>query len=532
MVLTIIIFSISVLAAFLNLLSEYKRDLMMMQQSSYRIDRYRLWLKNSADTTSWIRLVGLCIFFLSLVSLTDIRWAMGFILAFTGGSWIYLITRKYKKPLVFTKRAIRIYITAIIISLIIIFLSTWFFALRDILSILFVIAESCIALFCASHIILIISVWLLKPIESNITNKYISDARDRLESMTDLIIIGITGSYGKTSTKHFLKRILDEKYSVTMTPGSFNTPMGVVRTIRENLRPYDEVFIVEMGAKQVGDIKEICDIVHPKYGILTAVGEQHLESFHSIENIRKTKFELIDSLPHNGIGIINNDFAEIKKSEPHNVKIERYAINNTDGASWIATDIIYSPSGTSFIAKGPEVTMNLQTKLVGEGNISNLLASIAMSYNLGVSERQIISAVADIEPVEHRLSMKTTVTGITILDDAFNSNPLGSSMALDVLKSMTSGRRIIVTPGMIELGERQFDLNKEFGIKIAGSADIAFVVGNYNREAICEGLTEGQMPDENIKIAPTFKEAQIMLAEILKRGDIVLYENDLPDTFK
>lgn len=530
MVIIIIIFSLTLLITIINFILEFKRDIMMMQQNSYRIERYRKWLKVSGDSTSWTRLTGLCVFFLSLVSFADIRWSMGFILAFSGGCTLYLLTRKYKKPLVMTKRAWRIFITGSILSLGITFVCVWFLALRDIKSILFVCSETFLALYCASHIIIIITIALLAPVEKNIVNSYISEASNIIKSMPQLKIVGITGSYGKTSTKHFLKRILDERYSVTMTPGSFNTPMGVVKTIREYLRPYDQIFIVEMGAKQKGDIKEICDIVHPHYGILTAVGEQHLESFKSIENIRVTKFELIEALPQDGIGIVNNDFSEIAKTNIENIKIERYGINsnNTD---WKATNIKYSINGTDFIVNGPGITLNLHTKLVGEGNISNLLGAIAMASNLGVTDKEINRAVAAIEPVEHRLSMKKTANGIIILDDAFNSNPVGSKMALDVLKSM-QGRKIIVTPGMIELGDMQYELNRKFGIEIAKSADIAIIVGIYNRGAITDGLTEGQMSDDKIKIAGSFGEAQIILSELIQSGDVVLYENDLPDTFK
>ena len=136
-------------------------------------------------------------------------------------------------------------------------------------------------------------------------------------------MIGITGSYGKTSTKHYLNRILSEQFEVCMTPGSFNTTMGVIRTIREYLKPYDTVFICEMGAKQPGDIKEICDLVHPSVGIITAVGEQHLESFKTIENVQRTKFELIDSLPADGLAIVNDDFEWVANRKVSDVECVR-----------------------------------------------------------------------------------------------------------------------------------------------------------------------------------------------------------------
>ena len=166
------------------------------------------------------------------------------------------------------------------------------------------------------------SVLLPKPGKS-INNSYVNDARRIIGEMPSLKVVGITGSYGKTSTKHYLNRILSEQFNVVMTPGSFNTPMGVTRTIREMLKPYTEIFICEMGAKQRGDIKEICDIVHPQYGIITAVGEQHMESFKSIENVQRTKFELADALPADGFCVVNDDFPYVANREVDNTSCLR-----------------------------------------------------------------------------------------------------------------------------------------------------------------------------------------------------------------
>ena len=308
--------------------------------------------------------------------------------------------------------------------------------------------------------------------------------------------------------------------------------MGVIRTIREYLKPYNEVFIVEMGAKQPGDIKEICDLVHPSAGIVTAVGEQHLESFRTIENVQRTKFELVDALPSDGLAVVNNDFPYSANRKVDNVECLRYGVSNPDGTDYTATDITYSPSGTSFTLRCPGgENHNFHTRLVGECNVSNLLAAIIVAIKLGVPAEKIRYAVEKIEQVEHRLNMKRTPGGVTIIDDAFNSNPTGSAMALDVLASMKGGRRIVVTPGMVELGDRQEELNGQFGKKISRSADIAIIVNAYNREAITEGIRKGAGSVE-VHTVDTFSDAQRLLATILRSGDTILYENDLPDTFK
>lgn len=318
-----------------------------------------------------------------------------------------------------------------------------------------------------------------------------------------------------------------------MTPGSFNTPMGVIRTVREMMKPYNDLFIVEMGAKQPGDIKEICDLVQPEIGIITAVGEQHLESFKSIENVQRTKFELVDSLPENGFAVLNNDFLYVANRKVHNVPVKRYGVSGLKDLDYIAEDVEYSDKGTKFTVAGSDGSrLELMTKLVGECNISNLMAAVIVALYLKVPEDKIKYAVSKIEQVEHRLNLKGTPGGITIIDDAFNSNPDGSRMALDVLSRMNKGKRIVITPGMIELGDKQAEYNRKFGEHIAKTCDIAVIVGQYNRDAILSGIESGGMSAGNVHAVDTFNEAQILLQGMAVSGDTVLYENDLPDTFK
>ncbi|MCM1111461.1 MAG: UDP-N-acetylmuramoyl-tripeptide--D-alanyl-D-alanine ligase, partial [Clostridium sp.] len=387
--------------------------------------------------------------------------------------------------------------------------------------------------YCFSSYLTLAANWILKPVQGMINRRYYNDAARILRSMPSLTVIGVTGSYGKTSTKHYLHRILSEKFETVMTPGSFNTTLGVVRTVRECLHPYTEVFIAEMGAKQRGDIREICDLVHPTIGIVTAVGPQHLESFKTIENVQATKFELIDALPSDGFAVINNDFEMIANRPVDSpAAVVRYGIRNRKQSAAVATDIVSSASGTDFTLTYDGVSHRFHTRLVGECNVSNLLAAIVTAIHLGVEPNLIARAVERIEQVEHRLNIKRTAGGVVIIDDAFNSNPAGSAMALDLLAGMTGGKRIVITPGMIELGEQQEELNREFGRRIAASADVAIVVGEYNRRAITEGIAEGANPSLSLYEAADFADAQRHLQEIARPGDTVLYENDLPDTFK
>ncbi|MCM1337996.1 MAG: UDP-N-acetylmuramoyl-tripeptide--D-alanyl-D-alanine ligase [Candidatus Amulumruptor caecigallinarius] len=531
----IIIYAIALAATIPALAAELSRCLMMLQQNSYRNERYMRWLRTSADSTSVPHLMGIFTFLAMLASM--VPQAVGMLVAFLFCAImaVRLISAKYKKPLVWTPRARRIYITAlslvaVIGAAIVIPLSIGTSPLNT----LHVTACVMVGAYVVSHCIIMAANWLLKPVESRINGRFVEDARRILRSMPELKVVGITGSYGKTSTKHFLTRILAEKYDTLMTPGSYNTTLGVVRTIRELMKPYTEVFVCEMGAKQPGDIAEICDLVHPSVGIVTAVGEQHLESFGSIDNVQRTKFELVDALPADGLAVVNNDFEKCAERPVSNTECIRYGITAPHGARFTAKDIRYSPRGTEFTVVDTQTGLELplSTALVGECNISDLLAAVIVALRLGVEPQKIAYAVSHIEPVEHRLQVKHTPGGITIIDDAYNSNPAGSRMAMEVLRQMTGGRRIVITPGMIELGDKQEELNERLGVHIATAADVAIIVGRYNRDALTRGIASVEGGTCRVETVDSFADAQRLLSTIAAPGDTVLYENDLPDTFK
>lgn len=529
----IVIYSICGIYMILN----FKHDIHMLQQNSYRLPRYWRYLTKNDIGSAW-RLTDVAMIFIALSRLLDYRLIVLLVALLSIYKIGSILRRKHKKPLVFTKRVWRIYTVAGCIGtglfLWAVFIlgfqpESWSYYTGPTLTVSILLLMTIFSWF-----IVVLSLVILMPVEKIINRKYWKEAEKILAGMPDMKIIGITGSYGKTSTKHFLERILSERYDVVITPGSYNTPMGVIRTVREIIKPYNNIFICEMGAKQKGDIKEICSLVHPEIGIITAVGPMHLETFKSIENVQSTKFELIDSLPTNGLAVVNDDFEYCRNRKVDNVECERYSTQNKlkGKVNLWAENIKYSPSGTSFTIKSKDgLNIDLTTRLLGDCNVSNLLAAVAVALHLGLNEDEIKRGISSIEPVEHRLSIKHTVGGVTILDDAFNSNPDGSKMALNVLKEFTDGKRIIVTPGMIELGKRQYELNKKFGEYIAGCCDIAVIVGHYNREAITNGIKDGEFKGKLYEV-DSFEEAQKLVTPMLQSGDTVLYENDLPDSFK
>lgn len=505
----------------------FRFELQMMQQNSYRLKRYWHWLMG--DMRSVERVTDLMMFAVVGLFIGN-RWEM-WAMAMIGLISLYKVVRgfriKYKKPLVFTARALRLYSTGIAIVLLCVSL-VWYLTEKVAWG-----AFTAAGMAVLSPLAVSAAIILLLPFEKLINRWYWNDAKRILRQMSGMTVIGITGSYGKTSTKHYLYRILSEKYNVLMTPGSYNTTLGVVRTIRERLKPFHNVFIVEMGAKQPGDIAEICRLVQPSIGIVTAVGEQHLESFGTIENVRRTKFELIDALPPDGVAILNDDFEYVASQPVTNVRnVYRYS-SRPGKADYRIVDVAYGRGETSFSIERPGgLTLPMTTRLVGSYNLSNILAAYIAARAMGVDDEDIRYAVGRIEQVEHRLCIKQMPGGITVIDDAFNSNPHGAGMALEVLASFTDGRRIAVTPGLIELGTKQQQYNRDLGLKMAASCDIAVVVGAYNREAILAGLADGGFDESKIYAARDFADASQKIREIVRPGDVVLYENDLPDTYK
>ena len=448
-------------------------------------------------------------------------------LAVLGGLWCrgLMQVKKAKKPFVVTMRVKRTYITSAIV----------FTVICGICGSLLTGEEP--RLYFIGLFPLLLPLWVALgglcawPIEKLVSEMYFRDAQKKLAARPDLIKIGITGSYGKTSVKFILGTILQEKFQVLVTPSSFNTPMGVTRIIREKLMPAHQVFVAEMGARHVGDIKELCRLVHPHHGVLTSVGPQHLDTFHTLERIKSTKYELMDAIPDGGCCFFPDDKAICRELFDKTRKTKRLCSVHpgTEDADVWATDIHVSPAGSSFILHTLNDEIACQTKLLGEHNIQNIILAATVGLHLGMNLRQIARGISRITPVEHRLQLIPS-TGVTIIDDAFNSNPKGAQAALKVLREF-EGRRIIITPGMVELGDGEDDFNHEFGLMMADCVDVAILVGKKHTSPIAKGLKEAGFPKENLYVVSSLDEATAILRQIGHPGDVALFENDLPDNY-
>ncbi|MGN0794739.1 MAG: UDP-N-acetylmuramoyl-tripeptide--D-alanyl-D-alanine ligase [Aristaeellaceae bacterium] len=447
-------------------------------------------------------------------------------LAVLGGLWCHSIlqVRKAKKPFALTMRVRRTYIiSAIVFTLLLAltgFLLTGDEPKRYLLGLFPLLMPLWVALggLCA---------W---PVEKLVSEMYFRDAQKKLAARPDLIKIGITGSYGKTSVKFILGTILQEKFQVLVTPSSFNTPMGVTRVIREKLMPAHQVFVAEMGARHVGDIRELCRLVHPQHGVLTSVGPQHLDTFHTLERIKSTKYELMDAIPDGGCCFFPDDGAICRELFDRTMKEKRLcALHGADDADVWASDITVSGAGSAFTLHTVNDEIRCQTRLLGEHNIQNVLLAATVALHLGMTLRQVTRGIARIAPVEHRLQLIPSA-GVTIIDDAFNANPNGAKAALKVLREF-DGRRIIITPGMVELGSGEDAFNYEFGRFMAECVDVAILVGPKHTAPIAKGLREAGFPGENVHVAASLEEASAILRQIGRAGDVALFENDLPDNY-
>ncbi|MBQ2676535.1 MAG: UDP-N-acetylmuramoyl-tripeptide--D-alanyl-D-alanine ligase [Clostridia bacterium] len=436
---------------------------------------------------------------------------------------IYAVTksRSAKKKIVFTARVKRMYATLIVLCGLVVAAS--FFAP------LFCTVLSAVMLTFSPFMAMAVNL-INAPIEAAARQWYINDAKKILKSYSNLKIIGLTGSYGKTSTKYILGRILSEKYNVTITPGSFNTLLGVVRTVREHLKPDTQVFVVEMGAKQLKDIKEICDLVHPTMGVITSIGPQHLNTFGSIENVVKTKFELADEVEKNGgVMYLNLDNEYILKAAD-NYNHKGYGINYKDGYVY-ADNVSCTRYGLKFDAHINGRVIPLTTKLLGSHNVLNILAAVAIAVDMGLNDTDIKYAVERLEPVSHRLQLKPFLNGSVLIDDAYNANPSGSVEALNVIGSFAPLKRIVVTPGLVELGEREYECNVTLGEACAKNCDEIILVGIERSKPLAQGVKNQGFDETKLHIVKTFNDAAAMLRNMCDKDTVVLFENDLPDNY-
>jgi UDP-N-acetylmuramoyl-tripeptide--D-alanyl-D-alanine ligase len=433
--------------------------------------------------------------------------------------------KNIKKPLVYTNRVKRLITTSMLLAAMLI----------TILKCTGVQVELILSAMAILNILVPVIVLfaniLNKPIDNTINKYYINDAKKIIKSMPNLIVIGVTGSYGKTSVKNFLNKFLSAKYNVLITPENYNTTLGVAKTIRENLKATHDIFVCEMGATEREDIKKICEIVNPKYGIITSIGSQHLESFGTIENIIKTKYELADSISDDGMVFLNYDNEYIYNTKV-NKNVVSYGINDSTKNLYNAYEITSSSKGLTFKTQDENKNEKIfQTKLIGNHNVENIVGAIAVANKLGVTIDILVKKVRQLDSVQHRLELIQGHNSL-IIDDAYNSNPVGSKYALDALNTF-NGVKILITPGMIELGSKQYEYNYEFGVYATKVCDYIILVGKAQTKPIQEGIVSTSYDKNKLVIVDTIQQAMKEVENIETNNvqKIILLEKDLPDNY-
>lgn len=439
-----------------------------------------------------------------------------------------------KKPLAMTGRAWRILVTATLLSLFGVLIPSavahlW---LGGAPADLIIWGAATVALFVWGPLLIPAADWVLAPVQRAVNARYVRRAKSKLASVAP-VVVGVTGSYGKTSTKFTVGGLLGPPGEILVTPGSYNTTMGVVRAINEGLEPRHRYFVVEMGARQRGDIAEIGRLVNHEIAVLTAIGVAHLESFGSRDAIKAGKLEIVDTLRPGGVAVVNSDDPTIRglRDELAGVEVVRYGLDAAGGPDVTATDVDVTRAGTemTIVDNRTGATQRVTTRLLGRHSIGHVLAGVAVTLHAGRDLASLREPIAALAPVEHRLQLIEGAGGVTVIDDAFNSNPDGAAAALEVLGSMPARQRIVVTPGIVELGELQHAANEELGRSAAAVADVLIVVAPLNRDAILAGARGGKA---RVLTAGSLAEATAELTGIVGPGDVVLFENDLPDQYE
>ena len=438
-----------------------------------------------------------------------------------GGKSLYSVYAKKLRMPAFTKKALviftgvsAVYLVAAILSYV--FLSQNFFLVTLLVFDILI------------PIIVALAVSLMKYPSDIAKKNLLEKAARKREEFKDVLVIGITGSYGKTTMKEFLAHILSRKLKVLKTEKNQNTEVGVANTVLKKLNSEYDVFVVEMGAYRVGEIKKICDIVKPRIGILTGINEQHVSMFGSIENTVTAKYELIESLPKQGLAVFNgeNQYSSAlyqKTITPKRMySLRSFSVNEQPDISCEKVDL--TPEGTRFYVKIGDKKELFETPILGRHNVLNILGATLVAHDLGMSMEEIKGAVKTLKAPPHTLEMKKGINGSILIDDSYAANPTGVYAALDVLEQMKGNKKILVFFPLIELGETASMAHRRIAAKINKACELCIVTSpDFAREI------SKNAPNADVLIMPDPKKAIAKLQKTVKEGDVVLIENRVPE---
>ncbi len=371
-----------------------------------------------------------------------------------------------------------------------------------------------------SYIFLIIINTLLYPVDIFVKELMVFFAKNKLKKLNNIKIIGVAGSYGKTGMKDLIATVLEEKYHVVKTPESFNTPIGIARTILTQVDDKTEILVIEMGEYYSGDIKNICKIAPPQIGVITGINEAHLERLKSIDNSIRTIFEIAQNMKPNGILVLNGKDKNIKNN---------YKKFLSDQAAYL-----YSAKGKAeFNEDAPGfIYQKMFFPILGQYNLDKIDGVIHIAKKLDLTDKELQNGLKKIKTPAHRLQpVLNREKNILVIDDSYNGNPDGVEEAVKTLSLFKKRRKIFVTPGLVEMGSKSEDVHQRIGKRLNDVIDIAILIKNSVTPDIEKGLIMTGFDKNNIIWFDSMMEAQNSLGSILRSGDVVLFQNDWPDNY-
>jgi UDP-N-acetylmuramoyl-tripeptide--D-alanyl-D-alanine ligase len=438
-----------------------------------------------------------------------------------------------KKPLVRTARARRLIATSRVVTGLVAALAvaaTWLDGRGFALGVLAVLAPL------LGAAILVLSNAILWPYELRSRSAFRRAAANKLAAVAPTVV-AVAGSYGKTTTKGLIAQALDRGGDTLPTPKSFNTLLGLTKTINDDLTPAHKIFVAEMDAYNPGEIRTMCALTKPAISVLASVGPMHLERFKSLDRIADALFEVVTGLREDGTAIVCVGSDAERNAVERARQTGRRTVSYGDGEVFspdvLARDISLSIDGTRFTFEWEQrkISSEVFVPLLGRHQALNATAALIVALELGRDLAGAIAALAHAPTVEHRLQVIPSQNGVTVIDDSYNANPVGVHNALEILQALDVRKRILVTPGLVELGSLEYAENRRYGEHAARVCDDLIVVRARTTPALLEGAREAKLDDAHIHVVGTLDEATGAIGRLAAPGDVVLFANDLPDTY-
>jgi len=419
---------------------------------------------------------------------------------------------KIRKPLKWTNKIKLIFSLTTLFFLATIFLG-YFYSF-------YIIIISSIIFFRFSFIYLVGTVELIYPIDFLVKKIIIFLAKNKLKKIKSIKIIGIAGSYGKTGMKDLVATVLSEKYQVVKTPESYNTPIGIARTILSQVNEKTEILVVEMGEYYSGDIRNICLISPPQISVITGINEAHLERLKSIDNSIRTIFEISQNMKSGGILLMNGKDKYIKNNYKKFVSDQKIYFYSSKGK------IEFNEDAPGYIYQ------KLFFPILGEYNLDKIDGVIYLAKKLGLTTQEIDNGLKKIKTPAHRLQpVLNREKNILVIDDSYNGNPDGVEEAIKTLALFKKRRKIFLTPGLVEIGSKSREVHQRIGKRLNDVVDLVIFIKNSMTPYIEGGLINAGFNKNNIIWFDSMMEAQNNLGPILKSGDVILFQNDWPDNY-